>query len=173
MGTVLDLLTHSNTVPVMGNPWVSATHSHAQFCSHHTHLCSKSSLSALFSLMLSHSCTLTVCLMLSHTPVILLQFTFFIFIYLLLMPAWLPMCSVPLCLPSCLTPFTLCPTCYSVLMLHIYSTHPPVFHQWPYVLLVVLRMDPSWLQLTSPWVMYYTVTQKTFPMFDTFKLVTF
>src|SRR5882762_1590272 len=28
MGTMLDLLTCANTVPVMGNPWVSATCSH-------------------------------------------------------------------------------------------------------------------------------------------------
>src|SRR5882762_1626010 len=32
MGMVLDLLTHANTVPITGNPQVSATHSHA-----HTH----------------------------------------------------------------------------------------------------------------------------------------
>ena len=37
-GTVLDLLTHTNTIPVAGNPRVSATHSHALFRSHHMHL---------------------------------------------------------------------------------------------------------------------------------------
>src|SRR5882762_2628622 len=30
MGMVLDLLTSANTVPIMGNPWVSATCSHAR-----------------------------------------------------------------------------------------------------------------------------------------------
>src|SRR5882762_1099690 len=38
MGAVLDLPTRANTVPIAGNPRVSATHSHTSFCSCHTYL---------------------------------------------------------------------------------------------------------------------------------------
>src|SRR5882762_624119 len=45
-GTVLDLLTHTNTIPIAGNPRVSATCSHTQ---HRRCVCHSSTVSSLLS----------------------------------------------------------------------------------------------------------------------------